>query len=212
MPAVAWADFATDIVEVNEPAELPQFKTLRITVTYDADTQTYSARWGNSSDYAVSAPSAATALRLLANRFEDNGLHGSNVEMMMDLSRKADVLCKYCRAPIFFAKLPAPSTRYLSFDPEPIDAAKLDNVRTARFSSTGDQIGRPQVLWQGPRAAGPTWVPHPETCGQRDIPPTNVTLKQRWVERRQFSLEKKAKVAQGLRDIVKDLNEGILNP
>lgn len=157
--------------------------------------------------------SLAAALRDLANRFEINGSHGSNEEQLADQLVTPDALCKFCSAPILFAALPPPSHKYLAFDAEPVRAEDVLGVRVAGFGSRMN--GRHKtVVWAGPRTTGTAWIPHPEVCGQTLKEPLSGPLKARWLERRkqfQISPEEKESVIAGLKDIVKDVDEGIIH-
>lgn len=170
----------------------------------------YIASWGVGFMSNPAAPSMATALRILANQIEAAGLHGSGEERIADLTTNAHTVCKYCYAPIIFAHLPHPSTKFLAFDCAPADAETVKGVRVATFSKTTDAKGRPVIAWTW-RAEGPVWIPHPEVCGDKSEPPENELLLQRWEPRHQVHLKLRQRTIARLQNIITEVNEGALD-
>lgn len=179
-------------------------KRYNIRIVAQADGR-YTASWGETGQYVQTATSVASALRLLANQFETGGLFGSADEQLADLAVHPHADCKYCAAPIFFAHLPPPSTKWLAFDPAPIDAKFLDGVRVATFSKRTDARGRPTVQWLTRKPEGPVWVPHPETCGQKEEPPINPYLRQLWEPRRATNQKERNRMISRLTQITEEV-------
>ncbi len=131
--------------------------------------------------------SLASAMRELANRLEEQGKFGSDEELISDpafFTKDAD--CKYCSAPIMFAKIP-PQGKWLAFDVVAVQAEQCRGTRVARFqSSSFSRNGRMRssgyiAKWLAPTATGPAWIPHPETCGKSKMP-ISPGAKTRWQE------------------------------
>lgn len=175
---------------------------IKIALTSDGK---YTATWGESGQYTQTATSVASALRLLANLFETAGLFGSDKERLADLAVKPHCRCKYCDAPIFFAHLPAPSVKFLAFDCTPLDARQVPNLRVATFSKTADPRGRPTIIWHFSGTEGPVYIPHPETCGQRDEPPLSPTLRRLWDQNSEVSLEQQNQMIHKLQNFTREV-------
>lgn len=191
------------------PKPVPKPKGLQVKLKVD-DNHLYTASWGSFYTSNPPARSAATALRLLANLLEASGQHGSDKENLDELISDPHALCKYCFAPIFFAHLPLPSTKFLAFDVQPVDASLVKGIRTAMFSKHADPRGRPYITWVSMRAQGPVWIPHPEVCGDA-VSPENDTLRARWQIRHETYLQKRQNVIERIRTVRRNLNEGILD-
>lgn len=214
--AVKWESLADLDDSFPEPAENKSHpRAYVIRVFHDTDTGDYTAYWGREKIWMGKGRSAASALRELADRFETANIHGSDREFGESVSRKASVICKYCDVPIFFAKLPYPSTKFLAFDPESIEAGQVTDVKTARFLEDTNGTGRAMVVWSKSTTTGPVWIPHPECCGKNPKEPKNPVLKARWEERRKASKklteDKSKQVISGLMDIAADIDKEILN-
>lgn len=213
---VKWESLADLDDSFPEPAERKAHpRAYVVRVFHDQDTGEYTAFWGREKIWMGKGKSAATALRELANKFETANIHGSDREYGETIARKAQAICKYCDSPIFFARLPYPSTKWLSFDPESVEAGQVTDVKTARFVEDSNGTGRPQVMWTKSTTTGQVWIPHPDCCGGKLEEPKNATLLARWTERRQASKQltqdKSQKVISGLLDIAADIDKGILN-
>lgn len=162
---------------------------------------TYAVSYGTTGIFSFAAPSMASALRLLADQFEASGEYGSTEEKLADFAKNPHSQCKYCQAPIFFARLPPPSMKFLAFDTVPVDAQEVQGIRVATFTKLTDPRGRPLTRWLNPKK-GPVWIPHPETCGQREDAPLNSVLKNLWEPRREVNMGKQNHVVKRLREII----------
>lgn len=185
-------------------------KNYRITLSHNKDSGAWKARWGTLIE--VSAFSGPTALRLLADRLETERQFGAAAEQLQQYLKQADVLCKYCHAPIFFAVVN--SGRFLAFDTEPIDgvdAAEGERVATFPRMTFSQRGPKPQTQWHFGGRQGPVYVPHPATCGDSVTEPQSQVLKARWKQNRTVSAERRDHVIEGLRRIKADIQQGALD-
>ena len=184
--------------------------TFYIKVTHNKDTGEYTATWGTKT--TQTAFSAATALRMLADEFDALDVLGSGEERLRQYSKTPDILCKYCKAPIFFAVLT--SGKYLAFDTEPVEGGEMGILdRCATFPKSGQTRRGPKPLASfntGPRK-GPVFVPHPNTCGGTVMPPTCAPLLERWTQNRTVTQAHVDRAIAGLRHIRQEIAEGALD-
>lgn len=184
-------------------------RNINIKVVHNSD-GTYTASWGSST--GQTAFSAATALRMLADEFDALGTHGSNEEHLRHYRVMPDTRCKYCKAPIFFAVVP--SGKWLAFDPDPVEGKLESTERVASFPrhiQTSRGLA-PSVKWHfGNSAKIPTFVPHPQTCGDNVTAPASEPLRVRWEKNRTVTQARVDRAIAGLRSIRAEIGQGVLD-
>jgi len=144
----------------------------------------------------------------MADHLDSIGVLGYEEERIE--AQGPDRKCRYCKAPIFFAK--TRNGKWMALDVLGVRGTVLaandrEGETRARAMTLVDAAQGRHVVSASSRTGGIVWIPHPDVCGMKAEEPTNHLLRERWEGNRPAVADLVAEASTKMHQLLHDLDD-----